>query len=140
MLGVWQIRGRGASCALRQWYGQEASRPPCDPCMPRLSSGLPCFRLHKGGSAYLALQDPKPGNSRTPYKMVILVDVWVDDGEQHEILRRVAERIIDGELNTLLHESHFKVSDEGVGAVSGDGIGFSTYINSVSFVSRTDLN
>ena len=88
----------------------------------------------------MALQDPKPGNSRTPYKMVILVDVWVDDGEQHEILRRVAERIIDGELNTLLHESHFKVSDEGVGAVSGDGIGFSTYINSVSFVSRTDLN
>ena len=88
----------------------------------------------------MALQDPKPGNSRTPYKMVILVDVWVDDGEQHEILRRVAERIVDGELHTLLHESHFNVTDEGVGTASGDGIGFSTYINSVSFVSRTDLN
>jgi len=81
----------------------------------------------------LALQDPKPGNSRTPYKMVILVDVWVDDGEQHETLLRVAERIIDGELNTLLHESHFKVSDEG-------GIGFSTYVDSISFISRFDLN
>jgi hypothetical protein len=101
--------------------------------MQGLSSGLSCFRLHEGGAAYLALQDPKPGNSRTPYKMVILVDVWVDDGEQHETLLRVAEKIIDGELNTLLHEAHFKVSNEG-------GIGFSTYVDSISFVSRTDIN
>jgi hypothetical protein len=133
MLGVRQIRGRAAPCSIRQWYGQEASRPPCDPCMQGLPSCLPRSRLYEGGSTNLALQDPKPGNSRTPYKMVILVDVWVDDGEQHETLLRVAEKIIDGELNTLLHESHFKVTDEG-------GIGFSTYVDSISFVSRTDLN
>jgi hypothetical protein len=81
----------------------------------------------------LALQDPKPGHSRTPYKMVVLVDLWVDDGESHETLVKVAERIIQGELDTLLHESHFKVNEEG-------GIGFSTYVDTVSFISRTDLN
>ena len=81
----------------------------------------------------MALQDPKPGNSRTPYKMVVLVDVWVDDGENHSTLVKGAERIIQGEMDTLLHESHFKVHEEG-------GIGFSTYIDTVSFISRTDLN
>ena len=81
----------------------------------------------------MALQNPKPGNSRTPYKLVVLVDVWVDDGEQHATLLKVAEKIIHGELDTLLHESHFRITEEG-------GMGFSTYIDSISFVSNTDIN
>jgi hypothetical protein len=81
----------------------------------------------------LALQDPKPGNSRTPYKMVVLVDLWVDDGEEHDILLKVAQSIIERELDTLLHKSTFKVPEEG-------GAGFSTYIDEISLVSRTDLN
>jgi hypothetical protein len=63
----------------------------------------------------------------------MLVDVWIDDGEQHTTLFKVAERIIRGELDTLLHESHFRITEEG-------GLGFSTYIDSISFVSGTDLH
>jgi len=133
MLGLCSIRSRGASCSVTDGSGEEATRCSCDPCMPRLPSGLPCFRLHERGTTDLALQDPKPGNSRTPYKLVVLVDVWVDDGEQHATLLKVAEKIIHGELDTLLHESHFRVTEEG-------GQGFSTYIDSISFVSDINLH
>lgn len=133
MLGLRSIRSRGTSCPVADGSGEEAARCSCDPRMPRLPSGLSCFRLHERGTTDLALQDPKPGNSRTPYKLVMLVDVWIDDGEQHTTLFKVAERIIRGELDTLLHESHFRITEEG-------GQGFSTYIDSISFVSGTDLH
>ena len=136
MLGVWSIWGRGPSCEARQRDGEETRRPSCDTRMQNLPSGLPRIRLLKGGSTDLALQDPKPGNSRTPYKMVVMGDLWVDDGDQHSTLVRVAERIVKGELDTLLHESHFRVNEED----GSSGAGFSTYIDSISFVSRTDLN
>tara|TARA_R110002020_G_scaffold157046_1_gene339323 strand:+ start:2058 stop:2264 length:207 start_codon:yes stop_codon:yes gene_type:complete len=68
--------------------------------------------------------------------MVVMVDLWVDDGDQHSTLVRVAERIVKGELDTLLHESHFRVNEED----GSSGAGFSTYVDSVSFVSRTDIN
>ncbi len=80
----------------------------------------------------MAVQDPKSGNSRTPYKMVVMIDLWVDDFDEHEDLVITAKRIVSNEVANLIHEADFTIK-EGTA-------GFSTYIKAIEFVSNHELN
>ena len=46
----------------------------------------------------MAIQDSEPGNSRTPYKMVALITLWVDDVDSHAIILEAARQIVTKEI------------------------------------------
>jgi len=43
-------------------------------------------------------KDTVSGNSRTPYRMVALITVWVDDGQDHEMMLQAASQIVSKEI------------------------------------------
>ena len=80
----------------------------------------------------MAIQNAGPGNSRTSYKMVALITLWVDDGKNHEIILETARQIVTKELYNNIDSAGYKIgeSDEG----------FSTVVESVELIERTELH
>ena len=77
-------------------------------------------------------KDPVTGSSRTPYRMVALITVWVDDGQDHEMMLHAANQIVRKELYENIDGAGFKVGDT--------SRGFETAVESVEFIRRTDLH
>ena len=77
-------------------------------------------------------KDTATGNSRTPYRMVALITVWVDDGQDHEMMLHAANQIVRKEIYENIDGAGFKVGDTTKG--------FETEVDSVEFIRRTDLH
>jgi hypothetical protein len=77
-------------------------------------------------------EDTVSGNSRTPYRMVAMITVWVDDGQDHEMMLHAASQIVSKEIYEHIDGAGFKVGDTSKG--------FETEVESVEFILRTDLH
>ena len=77
-------------------------------------------------------EDTSPGNTRTPYKMVALITLWVDDTEEHASLVEIAKHIVTKEIFHLVDGAGFKIGDT--------GYGFETTVDSIDIVQRSNLN
>ena len=77
-------------------------------------------------------KDTVSGNSRTPYRMVAMITVWVDDGQDHEMMLHAASQIVTKEIYDHIDGAGFKVGDT--------SRGFETSVESVEFIRRTDLH
>ena len=80
----------------------------------------------------MAIQNPEPGNSRTAYKMVALITLWVDDGPNHEIILETARQIVTKELYNNIDSAGYKIGETDEG--------FSTSVEAVELIKRTDLH
>ena len=80
----------------------------------------------------MADQDTGKGNSRTSYKMVMLVTVWVDEGPEHETMANLAKQIVEHEIHELVDNASFKIGDS--------GYSFGTSVDSVEFVEKKNLH
>lgn len=80
----------------------------------------------------MAGQDTNKGNSRTPYKMVMLITLWVDDGPEHEVMTSLAKQIVTHEITELVDSASFRIGDT--------GYSFGTSVDSVEFVERKNLH
>lgn len=79
------------------------------------------------------LQDSRKGSARTSYQMVALVTVWVDEGENHDAMARIAQHIVTNELTEMFNGSEFKIGDS--------GYGFETVVTAIDFVmQKRDLH
>lgn len=72
------------------------------------------------------------GNSRTPYRMVAMITVWVDDGPDHDMMVHAANQIISQEIYEHIDGAGFKVGETSKG--------FETSVESVEFIRRVDLH
>jgi|TARA_R100001143_G_scaffold9755_1_gene11654 hypothetical protein len=81
----------------------------------------------------MADQDPSQGNSREPYKMVMLATLWVESsGFDHHTITNLAKQIILHELDNTLGGATFKIENtEYV---------FQAEIDSIDFIERNDIN
>tara|TARA_R110002020_G_scaffold475930_3_gene714627 strand:- start:4695 stop:4937 length:243 start_codon:yes stop_codon:yes gene_type:complete len=77
-------------------------------------------------------QNPEQGNSRTPYKMVALITVWVDDDQDHEEMIYAASKIVNKELIDAIDGSKFSVGNRSTG--------FETNVESVEIIRRVDFH
>ena len=77
-------------------------------------------------------KDTTTGNSRTPYRMVALITVWVDDGQDHEMMLHAANQIVRKEIYENIDGAGFKVGDTTKG--------FETEVDSVEFIRRADVH
>ena len=77
-------------------------------------------------------KDTSAGNSSTPYRMVALITVWVDDGQDHEIMLHAANQIVRKELYDIIDGAGFKVGETTKG--------FETSVDSVELIRRTDFH
>ena len=80
----------------------------------------------------MAIQDSEPGNSRTPYKMVALITLWVDDVDSHAIILEAARQIVTKEIYKTCDSAGYKIGDSQEG--------FSTSVEAVELIKRTDLH
>ena len=80
----------------------------------------------------MAIQNAGPGNSRTAYKLVALITLWVDDGENHEIILETARQIVTKELYNTIDSAGYKIGDTDEG--------FSTSVEAVELIKRTELH
>ena len=80
----------------------------------------------------MAIQDSKPGNSRTPYKMVALITLWIDDGMNHDIILETARQIVTKELYGSIDSAGYKIGDTEEG--------FSTSVEAVELIRRQDIH
>ena len=80
----------------------------------------------------MADKNPSPGNARTPYKVVAMITLWVDDTPDHEALVEVAQHIVTKEIFNLVDGAAFKVGDTGQG--------FETSVDSIDMVKRSNVN
>ena len=80
----------------------------------------------------MADKNPDKGNSRTSYKMVMLVTVWVDEGPEHETMASLAKQIVEHEIHELVDSASFKIGDS--------GYSFGTSVDSVEFVEKKNLH
>ena len=80
----------------------------------------------------MAIQDSEPGNSRTAYKMVALITLWVDDGRNHEIILETARQIVTKELYGSIDSAGYKIGDTEEG--------FSTSVEAVELIKRQDIH
>ena len=80
----------------------------------------------------MAVQDTEQGSSRTAYKVVALVTLWVDDGERHDVLVETAKQIITKEIYHHLDGAGYKLGDA--------DMGFVTAVEAVEIIKRQDLH
>ena len=80
----------------------------------------------------MADKDASQGNSRTSYKMVMLVILWVDEGPEHETMADLAKQIVEHEIYELVDSASFKIGDS--------GYSFGTSVDSVEFVEKKNLH
>jgi hypothetical protein len=80
----------------------------------------------------MAIQNPEPGNSRTAYKMVALITLWVDDGPNHEIILETARQIVTKELYNHIDSAGYKIGDTDEG--------FSTSVEAIELIKREELH
>ena len=80
----------------------------------------------------MAGQDTDKGNSRTPYKMVMLITLWVDDGPEHEVMTSLAKQIVGHEIHDLVDNAAFKIGDT--------GYSFGTSVDAIEFVEKKNLH
>ncbi len=80
----------------------------------------------------MARKDTSPGNTRTPYKVVAMITLWVDDNQDHEALVEVAQHIVTKEIFNLVDGAAFKIGDTGQG--------FETSVDSIDMVKRSHVN
>ena len=80
----------------------------------------------------MAIQNAGPGNSRTSYKMVALITLWVDDGENHDVILETARQIVTKELYSNIDSAGYKIGDTDEG--------FSTVVEAVELIKRADLH
>ena len=80
----------------------------------------------------MASKDAISGNTRTPYKMVAILTLWVDDGEDLESLVEVAKHILTNEIINLVDGAAFKVGDTEQG--------FETTVDGIDMVKRSNVN
>tara|TARA_Y100001951_G_C11100703_1_gene161866 strand:- start:176 stop:418 length:243 start_codon:yes stop_codon:yes gene_type:complete len=80
----------------------------------------------------MASKDTIPGNTRTPYKIVVMITLWVDDNPDHEALVEVAQHVLTKEIFNLVDGAGFQIGETGQG--------FETTVDSVDMVKRSNLN
>ena len=80
----------------------------------------------------MASKDAIQGNTRTPYKVVAMITLWVDDTPDHEALVEVAQHIVTKEIFNLVDGAGFQIGETGQG--------FETTVDSVDMVKRSNLN
>ena len=80
----------------------------------------------------MAIQDSESGNSSIAYKVVALVTLWVDNGPEHEAIASLSKQIVEHEITDLLDGAGFRIGET--------GYEFTTAVNSIEFVRRTDVH
>jgi hypothetical protein len=80
----------------------------------------------------MADQDTATGNNRVAYKVVALFTMWVDDGPEHEAMKEISKQIVSHELADNLDGAGFRIGDT--------EYTFETAVNSIEFVTRSELN
>ena len=80
----------------------------------------------------MADQDTETSNSRIAYKVVALFTMWVDDGPEHEVMKEISKQIVSHELADNLDGAGFRIGDT--------DYTFETAVNSIEFVTRSELN
>jgi hypothetical protein len=80
----------------------------------------------------MASKDAIPGNTRTPYKVVAMLTLWVDDTDDHESLVEIAKHILTKEIFNLVDGAAFQVGDT--------GYGFETTVDAIDTVKRANVN
>jgi hypothetical protein len=80
----------------------------------------------------MADKNPDKGNSRTPYKMVMIITLWVDDGSEHEVMTSLAKQIVAHEIHELVDSASFKIGDS--------GYSFGTSVDAIEFVEKKNLH
>ena len=80
----------------------------------------------------MAIPDSESSNSRIAYKMVALVTLWVDTGPEHEAIANLSKQIVEHEVTELLDGAGFRIGET--------GYEFTTAVNSIEFVRRSDVH
>jgi|TARA_R100000656_G_scaffold63639_1_gene48864 hypothetical protein len=80
----------------------------------------------------MAIPDTDESNSRIAYKVVTLITLWVDEGPEHDAIVNLSKQILEHEVTELLDGAGFRIGET--------GYGFTTAVNSIEFVQRTELH
>jgi hypothetical protein len=80
----------------------------------------------------MATPDTDKSNSRIAYQVVTLITLWVDTGPEHEAIANLSKQILEHEVTELLDGAGFRIGDT--------GYEFTTAVNSIEFVQRTELH
>jgi hypothetical protein len=80
----------------------------------------------------MAIPDTDESNSRIAYKVVTLITLWVDEGPEHDAIVNLSKQILEHEVTELLDGAGFRIGDT--------GYEFTTAVNSIEFVQRTELH
>ena len=80
----------------------------------------------------MADKDTSPGNSRAPYKMVMIVTLWVDQGPEDDVMAGIAKQIVSHEVHDLVHGAGFKIGET--------DYAFETSVDSIEFIERQNLH
>jgi hypothetical protein len=80
----------------------------------------------------MASKDAIPGNTRTPYTVVAMMTLWVDDTEDHASLVEIAKHILTKEIINLVDGAAFKIGDTEQG--------FETTVDTIDMVKRSNVN
>ena len=80
----------------------------------------------------MASKDAIPGNTRTPYTVVAMMTLWVDDTEDHASLVEIAKHILTKEIINLVDGAAFKIGDT--------ERGFETAVDAIDMVKRSNVN
>ncbi len=80
----------------------------------------------------MAIPDTDESNSRIAYKVVTLITLWVDEGPEHDAIVNLSKQILEHEGTELLDGAGFRIGDT--------GYEFTTAVNSIEFVQRTELH
>ena len=80
----------------------------------------------------MEVKQPSQAKTRSPYKVVAMLTLWVDDCEDHESLVEIAKHILTKEIFNLVDGAAFKVGDTEQG--------FETTVDGIDMVKRSNVN